>query len=47
MSASKTFQCDNCDAEGKIIIKSEEINLSDVAYCPCCGANILEDEDED
>ena len=47
MSVSKTFQCPNCEAEGKIVIKSEDIQLSDIVYCPVCGSDIWEDEDMD
>lgn len=47
MSVSKTFQCSNCDSEGKIVVKSDEVTLSDIVYCPICGADIFEEEDED
>ena len=26
MSVSKTFECENCGAEGKIVIKSDDYN---------------------
>ena len=46
MSVSKTFVCDHCNIEGKIVIRTEDIGLHDITYCPICGADIQE-EDED
>jgi len=45
MSASKTFVCDTCDTEGKIIIRTDDVRLHDIIYCPVCGADILEEDD--
>ena len=47
MAASKTFECENCGAEGKIVVKSDDFSLSDIAYCPVCGSDIFEEEDDD
>ena len=51
MAIAKTFNCDECGAEGKITIKGEEFSLSDVVYCPVCSGNIhdeeLDNDDED
>ena len=48
MAITKTFECENCDTKGKIVIKSEDITVTDVVYCPVCGADIFEDDtDED
>ena len=44
--AVKFFECVECDSHGKIIIKSEDITVDDIVYCPVCGADIYE-EDED
>lgn len=43
---TKYFECNTCDTMGKIIIKSEDVEVEDVVYCPVCGADIYE-EDED
>ena len=47
MSVSKTFECESCGAEGKVVIKSDDYNLSDIVYCPVCGGDIFEEEDDD
>lgn len=44
--AVKFFECSECDHHGKIIVKSEDISVDDIVYCPVCGADIYE-EDED
>lgn len=46
MSTSKHFQCENCESEGKIVIKTEDVSLSDIAYCPVCGADIYDEEED-
>lgn len=47
MSASKTFHCHSCEAEGKIVVRSDDVKLSDIVYCPVCGADILDEYDTD
>ena len=47
MATSKIFECENCGAEGKIVVKSGDYNLSDIVYCPICGGDIFEEEDDD
>jgi hypothetical protein len=42
--ATKIFECDQCGARGKIILKSEE-RLEDIVYCPVCSADIYEEDD--
>lgn len=44
--ATKHFECQECGAYGKIILKSEE-RLEDIVYCPVCSADIYEEDDED
>lgn len=46
MSVSKIFECDNCEAEGKIVIKGNELSTRDIVCCPICGASIWDEEDE-
>ncbi|CAB4127384.1 hypothetical protein UFOVP84_160 [uncultured Caudovirales phage] len=46
MSVSKTFECQSCETEGKIVIRTEDVNLEDVAYCPVCGGSIFDEDDE-
>lgn len=45
MSTSKTFECQSCDTKGKIVVKNDELSLSDIVYCPVCGADIFEEDD--
>lgn len=47
MSTSKTFDCLSCETEGKIVIRTSDIKLNDIVYCPVCGADILEDDSDD
>lgn len=44
--ATKHFECEQCGARGKIILKSEE-TLEDIVYCPVCSADIYEEDDTD
>ena len=44
--ATKHFECEQCEARGKIILKSEE-RLEDIVYCPVCSADIYEEEELD
>ena len=41
---TKIFECEECGARGKIILKSEE-RLEDIVYCPVCSADIYEEDD--
>lgn len=43
---NKTFTCDNCDAEFKIKHSLDE-SYYEVMFCPFCGADIDEEEEED
>ena len=42
--AVKHFVCDNCDSHGKITVKTNEITVEDIVYCPVCGSDIQEDD---
>lgn len=42
--ATRLFECDNCGAFGKITVKGDEHNKSDIVYCPVCSGDIQEDE---
>ena len=43
---TKVFLCTECRAMGKIIIKNEDYDEQDIAYCPVCGASIYEESDD-
>ncbi len=43
---TKHFECEECGARGKIILKTEE-RLEDIVYCPVCSADIYEEEEFD
>lgn len=45
--ASRLFECENCGAFGKIALKGDELDKTDIAYCPVCSADISEDDKED
>ena len=46
--ALKHFDCATCGAHGKIIFKNgDEFRRSDIAYCPFCGGDILQNEEYD
>ena len=45
--ATRFFECTECDARGKIILKGDDHQLSDIVYCPVCSADIYEDEELD
>ena len=47
MSVSKTFECPSCESEGKIVVRTEDVHLSDIGFCPVCGTSIYEDEDSE
>ena len=43
--ATKFFECDECGARGKIILKSDH-ESEECVYCPVCSADIYEPEDD-
>jgi len=45
--ATKFFDCDNCDSHGKITVKTNEVTVDDIVYCPVCGCDIFEEDDYD
>lgn len=47
MSVSKTFKCDNCETVAKVVVKSEDVTVEDIVYCPICGHTVWEDDDQD
>jgi len=44
--ASKLFNCEQCNAFGKITLRSEEYDETDVVCCPICGSDISEVDDD-
>mgnify|MGYP003333849021 FL=1 len=44
--ATKYFECTECGARGKIIIKSDH-ETEECVYCPVCSADIYEEEEFD
>jgi hypothetical protein len=44
---TKFFDCEECGARGKIILKGEDHTSEDCVYCPVCSADIYENEEED
>lgn len=43
--AIRYFECDHCDAHGKITIKDDSIGVEDINCCPVCGGDISEEEE--
>lgn len=51
MAKYETITCEECTAEFDIkVLNEDELNNSEVRYCPCCGkkmiSSIVEDDDE-
>lgn len=46
MASTKYFECNTCDTMGKITIKTDDISVEDIVYCPVCGADIYEEDDD-
>jgi hypothetical protein len=44
---TRFFECTECDARGKIVLKGDDHGLEDIVYCPVCSADIYEEEDLD
>lgn len=44
MAVLKHFECAQCDSEGKITVKGDDITVADIVYCPVCGADIYDEE---
>ena len=47
MALTRQFECESCGALGKVVLRGDEHNSSDVVFCPCCGGDIYEDDEED
>ena len=45
--ATRHFECETCNARGKVILKGEDHQLDDIVYCPVCSADIYEEEEID
>ena len=44
---TKYFECESCEARGKIILKGDDYSTPDIVYCPVCSADIYEEEELD
>jgi len=44
---TKHFECEECGAQGKIIVKGDDHRLEDIVFCPVCSADIYEEEEFD
>ena len=42
MSRTKTLACHDCSAEIKIDDRYEELNATDLQFCPVCGSQNIE-----
>lgn len=47
MSIIKHFECENCGAEGKIVLKGTDHQYQDIVCCPVCGSDIYDEDVED
>lgn len=46
LMATKLFECTNCDSHGKITVKTNDVTVEEIVYCPVCGADIFDEEDD-
>jgi hypothetical protein len=44
---TKYFECESCNARGKIVLKGDDLSTEDLVYCPVCSADIYEEEELD
>lgn len=44
--SSRLFECSECGAYGKITLKGDEYEASDIENCPICGSDISQVEDD-
>lgn len=44
--STKYFECEQCGARGKIVLKSDH-ETEECVYCPVCSADIYEEDEED
>jgi hypothetical protein len=45
--ATKYFHCDNCESTGKVTVKTNDVTIEDIVFCPVCGADIFEEDEDD
>ena len=46
MSKRKTISCHDCAKEVKIVDKYEEIEIEEIQYCPLCGGQNIDVNEE-
>jgi hypothetical protein len=44
---TKYFECESCEARGKIVLKGDDNSVADIVYCPVCSADIYEEDLEE
>jgi len=42
---TKIYECENCGAHGKITVKGDEYQSTDIVYCPVCSSDIFDEDD--
>lgn len=45
--AKKYFECNNCESIGNISVKTNDVTVEDIVYCPVCGSDIFDEDDLD
>lgn len=40
------FDCDSCETQGIITIRTDGVEKNDIIYCPICASPIFRDEDD-
>ena len=44
MAVQKQFECEDCGAFGKIILRGDQFTFEEIVYCPLCSSDIYEEE---
>jgi len=44
MAVQKQFECEDCGAFGKIILRGDQFTSEEIVYCPLCSSDIYEEE---